>query len=194
VYSVVEATYLIEVYRRFRGAARGSLVRRLHNALMMEAENISETSVKFYQTILQNIPEDSHQQTSSVNIATYSMLQRIFWFCCSVQYVYHHTHKADVSDARCHGNAELHCGRDAGPARREGSPRQGARREFWQSTHSTRASAVAAPTYNLLVHKLNYFWSKLKVRNPHVLLQNIAYLQFLHSFEKPIKISVCMYI
>jgi hypothetical protein len=40
------------VYRRF---AASTII-----ALMMEAANISETSVNFYQTIKRNNPEDSH--------------------------------------------------------------------------------------------------------------------------------------
>jgi hypothetical protein len=33
-------------------------------ALMFEEENTPETSVKFYQTIRRNIPEDSHLHTA----------------------------------------------------------------------------------------------------------------------------------
>jgi hypothetical protein len=50
----VAPCYLVEVYRRFRGKII---------ALMMEAANTSETSVKFYQTTRRSNPEERHLRT-----------------------------------------------------------------------------------------------------------------------------------
>jgi hypothetical protein len=60
VFWVVMPCSLVEVYRRFRGTC---CLHRQGNkiiALMMEAANISETSVNFYQNTRHNNPEDSH--------------------------------------------------------------------------------------------------------------------------------------
>jgi hypothetical protein len=42
-------------------------------ALMMEAANVSETSVNFYQTTWHNIPEDSHLHTRRREILKYHL-------------------------------------------------------------------------------------------------------------------------
>jgi hypothetical protein len=65
IFWAVAPCYLVEVYRRFRGACclhhpgdRSGII-----ALMMEAANTSETSVNFYQTAWRNDTEDSHVHT-----------------------------------------------------------------------------------------------------------------------------------
>jgi hypothetical protein len=58
VFWVVAPCSLVEVYRRFTGVP--SIIRAMINALLMEAESTTETSVNFYKTTLHNNSEDSH--------------------------------------------------------------------------------------------------------------------------------------
>jgi hypothetical protein len=56
---------MVGIERRFRDAYCSSSLPAIF-ALMMEAVNISETMVSFYQTIQGNAPEDSHLLSLSV--------------------------------------------------------------------------------------------------------------------------------
>jgi hypothetical protein len=53
-------------------------------ALMMEAENTSETSVNFYQTTRRSIPDDSHLQ-AQCGIHFMHLIQQYHANCCSYQ-------------------------------------------------------------------------------------------------------------
>jgi hypothetical protein len=60
----VASCRLVEIHRRFRGAYCLHLHVITYSALMMEAVNVSEAPVNFYETTRSNIPEDGHLQVT----------------------------------------------------------------------------------------------------------------------------------